>query len=876
MHKFNPIFVAALLMTSLVAGCLGGDVEDEIDFVEADTSELESRITDLETQISELENQNSALTENLAVAEAELSNKTAALAHCEENLSSMQMALDNLTTERDALQQTLDELEAENTNLTTERDALQQELEESEDENTDLEDEITELNATIEDLEDNITDLNDDIEDLNDDIEDLNDDIDELDEEIDELEDNIDDLEDTIEDLEHTIEEIQDSLSSLLTVIHNPTPEQKDSCMWGNPPVVYDTGYDNGTGGASAGDGILEDDEIVISEDGTTCLGSYGEAFQTQSQLNVFNDKLLYVDTKIMGAVGDNRLFELQYKITDGTYSGTEALVTIPCFIQSSSEGDSCGGVDALQVGDQLFFHIYSPACPFAYESYDYGMHGGGYRDDYMPLGDCSSDGTPDEKMFSHRLYVTDGTLEGTIHLGNFKYIGEMVELESVGNPPEDKLVFVAAYREGDSENNGFELWTSDGTVSGTHLILNINTYTEGHGTDNQDDASALTPLTDLYVHFGNVYFGADDGDFGNELWRTDGTDIGTVLIKNLHLEQDSDPNHENCDEVSGSGEIRCHSYPLGFASFGNALLFRADNGDYHQLWISSGSASGTKTVDSHGFGLHTPDNGCRSFGLYGPWGQSSCGIYVTENVAYLAVCANSYWSDNDEHVYDSCYDNPDASEWNKGVELLRTDGTHEGTWLISPGQSDNEAPQGICPGTCWGIGESKDIPGYVSWDAVVMDDTLYFSANNSDNGVELWKSDGTNDTTEMVLDICPGDWETVCHKITNGGTPRGFFLSSDTNTLYFSATDSYGTELWRSDGTEEGTEMVFNINRDSFVEKPDYCNRNSDVCYMYSTGSSHPGMRTPFIIFNQMLFFSAISHTDYQSKIWWLDINQH
>ena len=134
-----------------------------------------------------------------------------------------------------------------------------------------------------------------------------------------------------------------------------------------------------------------------------------------------------------------------------------------------------------------------------------------------------------------------------------------------------------------------------------------------------------------------------------------------------------------------------------------------------------------------------------------------------------------------------------------------------------------------------------------------------------------------------MVLDICPGNWETACHKITDGGNPRNFFLSSDTNTLYFSATDSYGIELWRSDGTEEGTEMVFNINRDSFIEKPDYCYIESsygygphDLCYMYDTGSSHPGMRTPFIIFNQMLFFSAISHTDYQSKIWWLDINQY
>jgi ELWxxDGT repeat protein len=78
--------------------------------------------------------------------------------------------------------------------------------------------------------------------------------------------------------------------------------------------------------------------------------------------------------------------------------------------------------------------------------------------------------------------------------------------------------------------------------------------------------------------------------------------------------------------------------------------------------------------------------------------------------------------------------------------------------------------------------------------------------------GFELWKSDGTSDGTVLVRDIDPTD-------VT---APSYFQAVGDL--LYFTGhTPSFGFELWRSDGTTEGTVMVRNLNgtRSSYPESP-------------------------------------------------------
>jgi ELWxxDGT repeat protein len=62
---------------------------------------------------------------------------------------------------------------------------------------------------------------------------------------------------------------------------------------------------------------------------------------------------------------------------------------------------------------------------------------------------------------------------------------------------------------------NGTELWKSDGTAAGTVLV-----YPGGD--------SSPSNLTNVN---GVLYFTADDGTNGRELWKSDGTTAGTVMV---------------------------------------------------------------------------------------------------------------------------------------------------------------------------------------------------------------------------------------------------------------------------------------------------------------------------------------------------------
>lgn len=67
-----------------------------------------------------------------------------------------------------------------------------------------------------------------------------------------------------------------------------------------------------------------------------------------------------------------------------------------------------------------------------------------------------------------------------------------------------------------------------------------------------------------------------------------------------------------------------------------------------------------------------------------------------------------------------------------------------------------------------------------------------YFEAEDNVHGRELWKTDGTPDGTVLVQDIRPG---------ADGSYPRDLTVAG--GRLYFSADDgAHGTELWTTDGT--------------------------------------------------------------------------
>ncbi|WP_164020658.1 ELWxxDGT repeat protein [Pyxidicoccus trucidator] len=109
----------------------------------------------------------------------------------------------------------------------------------------------------------------------------------------------------------------------------------------------------------------------------------------------------------------------------------------------------------------------------------------------------------------------------------------------------EDAVYFVAG-GEGDfgvpgDPVHGSELWTSDGTVWGTRMVRDIRFGPE----------SAFAPgyVPQLVVLERTLYFAADDGFFGRELWRSDGTPWGTWLVRDLQPGQaGSDPDALTAD----------------------------------------------------------------------------------------------------------------------------------------------------------------------------------------------------------------------------------------------------------------------------------------------------------------------------------------
>jgi ELWxxDGT repeat protein len=77
----------------------------------------------------------------------------------------------------------------------------------------------------------------------------------------------------------------------------------------------------------------------------------------------------------------------------------------------------------------------------------------------------------------------------------------------------------------------------------------------------------------------------------------------------------------------------------------------------------------------------------------------------------------------------------------------------------------------------------------------------LFFVANDLEHGRELWTSDGTVDGTQLVRDINPGP-----------GSSSPSALSAAAGRLLLRACDAHGCRLWESNGTEAGTRPLADL----------------------------------------------------------------
>ena len=183
-----------------------------------------------------------------------------------------------------------------------------------------------------------------------------------------------------------------------------------------------------------------------------------------------------------------------------------------------------------------------------------------------------------------------------------------------------------------DDGAHGGELWRSDGSAAGTMLVKDINP-----GRASSAFSSNVAAIN------GVGYFVADDGLHGDELWRSDGTAAGTRMVKDLN----PGPN--------GSG-------PHFFFVVGSTLYFAAhDDATGIELWRSDGSAAGTVQVADINLG---------------PGDSSPANFILIGDTLFFA-----------------------AADGIHGCELWRSDGTDAGTRLVKDTSPSPECYDTLLPG---------------------------------------------------------------------------------------------------------------------------------------------------------------------------------
>lgn len=352
---------------------------------------------------------------------------------------------------------------------------------------------------------------------------------------------------------------------------------------------------------------------------------------------------------------------------------------------------------------------------------------------------------------------------------------------------------------------NGTELWKSDGTTAGTVMLKDIS-----------PGAFGSHPRNTLVM--GNMlYFIAQDEVHGTEVWKSDGTVAGTVRIKDIQ-------------PVLGAAG------PQGLVTTGKMLYFLANDGvNGSELWKSDGTEAGTVMVKDINPGIAysspssiTPVGDMVYFVAESPgkgkelWKSdgTSAGTVLVKDInpgTGHGDILNMFSLNNTLYFR--------ASPPGENTTLMKTDGTEAGTVVVKPGGFLSGVTtfaniKGVLffamgdelwksDGTASGTELIKDVkPASPIAKNILritnVNGTAFFSANDGTHGWELWKSDGTAAGTKMIKDINSG---------TLGSYPETRDMYAVDNMLLFCADDGiHGRELWVSDGTEDGTYMVEDI----------------------------------------------------------------
>jgi len=360
----------------------------------------------------------------------------------------------------------------------------------------------------------------------------------------------------------------------------------------------------------------------------------------------------------------------------------------------------------------------------------------------------------------SNGFWRSDGTSPGTFKLANVWISRSNADNTSPGLVPVNNQIFFAGSSGGD-----VELWKSDGTVAGTALVKNIlpSVYTGPYST--YQLSSAPYGLTNVN---GTLYFAATDPVVGREIWKSDGTAEGTVVLKDIR---------PGTEQYYPYGLYS--SNPTSLKNSNGTLHFMAYDGSGIRFFQSDGTTNGTAPVSAAIPRLNSVkasvDINGRMF-FVGSEQTIQNELWISDGTPTGTVLLKDVRpGSNDARI--SNLTNADgilyftADDGVHGNELWRSDGTPNGTVLVS---DLNTTPTGGFPG-------SSNPTELTSLNGV-----LFFLANNGRNGSQLWRTNGTARGVTRVSGIDPG---------APVSSPSG--LTVWNNRLLFAGNSKVGRELW-------------------------------------------------------------------------------
>jgi ELWxxDGT repeat protein len=430
------------------------------------------------------------------------------------------------------------------------------------------------------------------------------------------------------------------------------------------------------------------------------------------------------------------------------------------------------------------------------------------------------------------QLWKSDGTAPGTQLVKDFTGQDNFNLTTGFAGPAtpvafQNELYFVV--RTNAPPGNEF-LWKSDGTAAGTVQV--------------DPGAFSLSEFgPDLTVYNGQLFFVAGPTN-ATKLWKTDGTDAGTQIADG---------------DVPNIGAIA-----LTVAN-GSLYFFGIHDSTFQTVDLCQSDGTYTTIVQS-GFANVAPYEiagaGANVFFIAAPPAGNTEGLWVYDGMTTRELNPANvspyglnpfYLHPVNGHVV---FNGSSVTHPYFGQGIWTSDGTDAGTAEITPAalagdfvalfgtaQTGNTLyfgainqlwqTDGTAAGTIPAETFTPEVPSNVpSW-LTFVGATLFFTNNDGTHGNELWESNGTTAGTMLIKDINTNTIDSFPTQLVDAN-----------GTLYFTADDSPnpysglpGGEIWKSDGTAAGTQLVGKPFPSSFEFPADLVNANGTVFFFEANG---------------------------------------